>query len=353
MYEAAGEAVARARAGGGPTLVVAETYRYEGHSTATRNLYRTKEEIEAWRTTSTRSSTPRAWSGVRTALATEAEIDGDRPRGGRRDARPPRLGRAPRPIASPTRPRRVYASYEHGAAATRAQPPSCTYAEALREALRLEMRRTRGSSSSARTSACTAARSSVTGGLLDRFGPDRYATRRSASSAIVGAASGGAHRPAAGRRRSCSPTSSRSRWTRSSTRRPRTATCSAARRACRLVVRTQGGSGRGRAAQHRQSLEAWFAHVPASRSCMPATPADAKGLLAAAIRDHDPVMFFEHKLLYRTKGAGPGWRTRRAARQGRRQAPGTRLTIVELVARWCYRASRPRPSWPPTASTRR
>ncbi len=72
-----------------------------------------------------------------------------------------------------------------------------------------------------------------------------------------------------------------------------------------LVVRPQGGAGRGNAAQPSQSLEAWFTHVAGLKVVMPATPADAKGLLAAAIRDDDPVMFIEHKLLYRTKGPVP------------------------------------------------
>ena len=72
-----------------------------------------------------------------------------------------------------------------------------------------------------------------------------------------------------------------------------------------LVVRTQGGSGRGNAAQHSKSLEAWFTHVAGLKVVMPSTPADAKGLLATAIRDDDPVMFIEHKLLYRTKGLVP------------------------------------------------
>jgi pyruvate dehydrogenase E1 component beta subunit len=72
-----------------------------------------------------------------------------------------------------------------------------------------------------------------------------------------------------------------------------------------LVVRTQGGSGRGNAAQHSKSLEAWFTHVAGLKVVMPSTPADAKGLLATAIRDDDPVMFIEHKMLYRTKGAVP------------------------------------------------
>lgn len=72
-----------------------------------------------------------------------------------------------------------------------------------------------------------------------------------------------------------------------------------------LVIRTQGGAGRSSAAQHAQSLEAWFVHVPGLKVVMPSTPADAKGLLKAAIRDDDPVMFIEHKLLYNTKGPVP------------------------------------------------
>ena len=72
-----------------------------------------------------------------------------------------------------------------------------------------------------------------------------------------------------------------------------------------MVLRTQGGSGRGNAAQHSKSLEAWFAHVAGLKLVMPSTPADAKGLLTAAIRDENPVIFLEHKLLYRTKGQVP------------------------------------------------
>jgi len=69
-----------------------------------------------------------------------------------------------------------------------------------------------------------------------------------------------------------------------------------------LVVRTQGGSGRGNGAQHSQSLETWFAHVPGLVVVMPSTPRDAKGLLKSAIRDDNPVVFIEHKMLYFTSG---------------------------------------------------
>jgi pyruvate/2-oxoglutarate/acetoin dehydrogenase E1 component len=72
-----------------------------------------------------------------------------------------------------------------------------------------------------------------------------------------------------------------------------------------IVIRTAGGAGRASAAQHSQSLEAWFTHVPGLKVVMPSTPYDAKGLLKAAIRDPDPVIFIEHKMSYGTRGLIP------------------------------------------------
>jgi pyruvate/2-oxoglutarate/acetoin dehydrogenase E1 component len=72
-----------------------------------------------------------------------------------------------------------------------------------------------------------------------------------------------------------------------------------------MVVRAPAGSGTGAAAQHSESLEAWFVHVPGLKVVMPSTPYDVKGLLLAAIADNNPVIFVEHKLLYKTKGNVP------------------------------------------------
>jgi pyruvate/2-oxoglutarate/acetoin dehydrogenase E1 component len=72
-----------------------------------------------------------------------------------------------------------------------------------------------------------------------------------------------------------------------------------------MVLRTAGGSGTGAAEQHSQSLEAWVCHVPGLKVVIPSTPADAKGLLKSAIRDPNPVVFIEQKLLYRQKGPVP------------------------------------------------
>ena len=95
-----------------------------------------------------------------------------------------------------------------------------------------------------------------------------------------------------------------------------------------LVMRFPCGSGTGAAAQHSQSLEAWFAHIPGLKVVQPSTPADAKGMLLAAIEDPDPVMFFEHKLLYKMKGHVPtGYYTEPLNKAKIRQV-GTDVTIV-------------------------
>ncbi len=72
-----------------------------------------------------------------------------------------------------------------------------------------------------------------------------------------------------------------------------------------LVVRTPCGGGMAAAAQHSQCLEAWFAHIPGLKTVMPSTPADAKGLMIAAIRDDNPVIYIEHKQLLGMSGDVP------------------------------------------------
>jgi pyruvate/2-oxoglutarate/acetoin dehydrogenase E1 component len=72
-----------------------------------------------------------------------------------------------------------------------------------------------------------------------------------------------------------------------------------------LVIRGQQGVGRGNAGTHSQSVEVFFMHIPGLKVAMPSTPADVAGLLRTAIRDDNPVMFFEHKALYATKGEVP------------------------------------------------
>jgi pyruvate dehydrogenase E1 component beta subunit len=95
-----------------------------------------------------------------------------------------------------------------------------------------------------------------------------------------------------------------------------------------LVMRFPSGSGTGAAAQHSQSMEAWFAHVPGLKVVQPSTPHDAKGMLLAAIEDPDPVMFFEHKLLYKMKGPVPEGYFTEPLDQARVRREGTDVTIA-------------------------
>jgi acetoin:2,6-dichlorophenolindophenol oxidoreductase subunit beta len=95
-----------------------------------------------------------------------------------------------------------------------------------------------------------------------------------------------------------------------------------------VVFRGPCGSGTGAAAQHSQSLEAWLAHVPGIKVLQPSTPADAKGLLLAALDDPDPVFIFEHKLLYKIKGDVPEGMVRTPIGKAVIRRPGKDVTIV-------------------------
>ena len=95
-----------------------------------------------------------------------------------------------------------------------------------------------------------------------------------------------------------------------------------------MVLRMPGGSGTGAAAQHSESLENWFVHVPGLTVVMPSSPYDAKGLLISAIEDENPVIFVEHKLLYRTKGHVPEEMYRVPLSQANVVREGRDLTVV-------------------------
>jgi len=95
-----------------------------------------------------------------------------------------------------------------------------------------------------------------------------------------------------------------------------------------MVLRCPEGSGTGAAAQHSQSLEAWLAHVPGLKVVIPSTPYDAKGLLKSAIRDDNPVVFIEHKLLYRTKQTVPEDDYVISLGKAEIKRPGKHVTVV-------------------------
>jgi pyruvate dehydrogenase E1 component beta subunit len=183
--------------------------------------------------------------------------------------------------------------------------PIMTYAEAVRDALRLEMERDPNVYVVGEDVGRYGNVFGVTKGLIEQFGEERIRDTPITESAIVGTSVGAAAcglRPVAeimyvdfigvALDQLYNQAAKMRYMFGGKIRIP-------------LVIRTTCGAGRGAAAQHSQSLEAWFMHVPGLKVVMPSTPADAKGLLISAIRDDNPVVFLEHKMLYRTKGEVP------------------------------------------------
>jgi pyruvate dehydrogenase E1 component beta subunit len=95
-----------------------------------------------------------------------------------------------------------------------------------------------------------------------------------------------------------------------------------------MVLRTTMGATRRSAAQHSQSLHAWVSHVPGLKVVLPSTPADAKGLMKTAIRDENPVIFFEDKMMYKLKGPVPSGEYTIPFGQADIKRAGTDITIV-------------------------
>jgi acetoin:2,6-dichlorophenolindophenol oxidoreductase subunit beta len=108
-----------------------------------------------------------------------------------------------------------------------------------------------------------------------------------------------------------------------------------------IVVRAAQGTGVKLAAQHSQSLEAWFAHIPGLIVVCPSTPADAKGLLLAAIRNPNPVIFLEHKMLYFVKGDVPDGEGLERLGVAARRREGTDVTLCSysLMTHRCLEAA--------------
>lgn len=95
-----------------------------------------------------------------------------------------------------------------------------------------------------------------------------------------------------------------------------------------IVIRGPGGAGHQLAAQHSQALEAWFCNVPGLKVAMPATPADAKGLLKSAVRDNNPVVFIESEVLYGTRGEVPEGEYVIPLGMADIKRPGAHVTVV-------------------------
>lgn len=180
-----------------------------------------------------------------------------------------------------------------------------TYVQALNEALREEMRRDEKVFIMGEDIGLYGGAFKVTRDLLPEFGPKRVRSTPISEAVIVGAATGAAltgTRPIAEIMYIDFTTLAMDQIVNQMSK---IRYMFGGKAKVPVVVRTQGGAGRGNAAQHSQSLEAWFVHVPGIYVVQPSTPYDAKGLLKAAIRDDNPIIFIEHKMLYNTKGMVP------------------------------------------------
>lgn len=203
-----------------------------------------------------------------------------------------------------------------------------TYAEALREAMRLAMQKDPAVFVIGEDIGVYGGAFGVTAGLIDEFGPERIIDTPISEAGIAGACIGAAltgMRPIGEMQFSDFVTLAMEQLVLQAAK---VRFMFGGKASVPMVMRLPGGSGTGAAAQHSQSLEAWFTHIPGLKVVMPSTPHDAKGLLLASLYDGNPVIFVEHKLLYKTKGEVPeGWYTVPLG-QARVVREGRHLTLV-------------------------
>ena len=214
------------------------------------------------------------------------------------------------------------------ATATQNETRELTYAEAIREAMSQAMRDDPTIFLMGEDVGIYGGAFGVTLGMVDEFGEERVRDTPISESVIVGAGAGAAvtgMRPIVEIQFSDFLTISMDQLVNQAAK-IRYMFGGAAR--VPMVIRSPAGSGTGAAAQHSQSMEAWFAHVPGLKVVIPATPYDAKGLLLAAIRDDNPVVFLEQKLLYRTRGPVPEEPYELALGTAEVKRSGVDLTVV-------------------------
>jgi pyruvate/2-oxoglutarate/acetoin dehydrogenase E1 component len=203
-----------------------------------------------------------------------------------------------------------------------------TYREAVREALTQEMRRDERVFLMGEDIGVYGGAFGVTLGMVDEFGPERIRETPISEGAIAGAAVGAAlvgMRPVAEIMFMDFVTIAMEQIVNQGAK---LRYMFGGHATVPMVLRTPAGSGTGAAAHHSQSLEAWLVHVPGLKVVMPSTAYDAKGLLVSSIRDPNPVMFVEHKLLYPLKGHVPEESYEVPIGKAEVKREGTDLTIV-------------------------
>lgn len=312
---AVAKAAQHARAGEGPTLIEAKTYRYYGHSHSDPRAYRTREEEAFWRDrdpikvqrtnmTSLKMLSEKEFEELQQSVKVKLDqamvYSEASPVPDPKDLTTDVYAPSKFTQADFETDRRLRQSIRSGAV-SRVIP----YAQALVEAQRDEMQRDPRVFLLGEDIGLYGGAYGATRGLFNEFGEWRVLDTPISEATIGGAAVGAAMagmRPVAEimyvdftplAMDQIANQGGKNRYMfGGSTTVP-------------MVIRSEGGAGRGIAAHHSQSLESLWTHFPGLYVVMPATPYDAKGLLKAAIRDDNPVMFIEHKMLYGTKGPVP------------------------------------------------
>jgi pyruvate/2-oxoglutarate/acetoin dehydrogenase E1 component len=183
--------------------------------------------------------------------------------------------------------------------------PELTYREAVRDALSTAMRRDDDVFIMGEDIAEIGGSMGVTQGMLDEFGPERVRNTPISEMALVGAGIGAAMqgmRPVVEVMYEDFLTLATEQIVNQAAKHRY---MSGGQLKVPITVRTQGGAGWSPGAQHAQQLEAWFVHIPGLKVVFPSTPTDVRGLLFASIYDDNPVIFFEHRMLYGIKEEVP------------------------------------------------
>jgi pyruvate/2-oxoglutarate/acetoin dehydrogenase E1 component/TPP-dependent pyruvate/acetoin dehydrogenase alpha subunit len=315
VREAVGRAVQRAREGGGPSLVECKTYRWFGHSRSDPCAYRTRQEEKEWKSLDPIATLESRLQKDGIASAEEIhEVEQTAARALKTATDFALSSPWPSPdelyddvyvINKPT-PNEVETERQlrqrvYGDHSVRQIP----YWQAINEALREEMDRDPAIFVMGEDVGLYGGAYGVTRGLFERYGGQRVRDTPISEATIGGAAVGAAM---AGTR----PVAEIMYVDFTPLAMDQIANQGAKNRymfggktTVPMVIRTEGGTGRSIAAHHSQSLEALWMHFPGIYVVMPATPYDAKGLLKTAIRDDNPIMFIEHKMLYKEKGPVP------------------------------------------------
>ena len=313
---AVAKAAERARAGQGPTLIEAKTYRWFGHSHSDPRAYRTRDEEAEWKKRdpitvmkenleSVKMMTEPEFEQMETAVDVKLE---DAMKYSEASAEP-KASDVDTDVFAPMKTSSADVEAERKlrehVRTEGANIRQISYAQALAEAMREEMKRDSRVFIMGEDVGLYGGAYGATRDLMKEFGEWRVIDTPISEATIGGAAVGAAMaglRPVAEimyvdftplAMDQIANQGAKNRY------------MFGGKTTVPMVVRTEGGAGRAIAAHHSQSLESLWTHFPGIYVVMPATPYDAKGLLKAAIQDDNPVMFIEHKMLYKEKGPVP------------------------------------------------